>query len=468
MVFLISSLVLEFEHEYIQRLPIAQAYERSYSHVGFVTHTVVTPDTQFIVTADSFGHLKFWKKSDQGIEFVKRYRPHLEAITGLSCSGDGRQLCSVGKDRSLKFYDVVAFDVLFSIELEGFNPSCCEFIHHRDSPLSVVAIGDQDSELIRLYKGWQKSPIKVIALHSAPVHIIRRNPAMPGVVSVDIEGQIEVWDVPTLETKPLSGDDDIDDVIPGSQITASEEEDDIPPLPNTVEFQLKAETDLFDFMKSKAAGTDLLVTSVEFSSDGEYFVTHSTDMQVRLFHYRSCKRIIVFDESIKAFEATQSSDSSIFHVDPIDFGRRVAVEKALIKAIEEDPFRESTPPINAIFDDSGNFLIYPTMLGVKVVNLQNFELRLLLGKVDNQLRLLNVQLFQGLQKKITGSASASISADRFLAQTSMEENPKLKEIAEDPILFCSAFKRQQFFLYSRREPDEKYSERFHLLNSLFC
>jgi len=46
-------------------------------------------------------------------------------------------------------------------------------------------------------------------------------------------------------------------------------------------------------------------------------------------------------------------------LEAIDFGRRMAVEKEIEKT-------ESAPQPNAIFDDSSNFLIYATLLGIKV------------------------------------------------------------------------------------------------------
>lgn len=33
--------------------------------------------TDFIITTSVDGFLKFWKKTDQGVEFVKQYRSHL-------------------------------------------------------------------------------------------------------------------------------------------------------------------------------------------------------------------------------------------------------------------------------------------------------------------------------------------------------------------------------------------------------
>ena len=44
------------------------------------------------------GHIKFWKKMKEGVEFVKHYRAHLGAIRAISVSADGLKMCSVGDD----------------------------------------------------------------------------------------------------------------------------------------------------------------------------------------------------------------------------------------------------------------------------------------------------------------------------------------------------------------------------------
>lgn len=48
---------------------------------------------------------------------------------------------------------------------------------------------------------------------------------------------------------------------------------------------------------------------------------------------------------------------------------------------------------NAVFDESGHFLIYCTMLGVKVVNLVTNKVSRLLGRHEN-VRFLQATLFQ--------------------------------------------------------------------------
>lgn len=48
-----------------------------------------------------------------------------------------------------------------------------------------------------------------------------------------------------------------------------------------------------------------------------------------------------------------------YQLENIDFGRRMAVERE----VERDP---AAPSPNCVFDQSGNFIVYPTHLGIKV------------------------------------------------------------------------------------------------------
>lgn len=72
---------------YLEALPAAPMYERSYMHRDVVTHAVMTPcGTDFLVTASLDGHIKFWKKMPEGVEFVKHYHSHLEPIHDMVVS----------------------------------------------------------------------------------------------------------------------------------------------------------------------------------------------------------------------------------------------------------------------------------------------------------------------------------------------------------------------------------------------
>ena len=66
-------------------------------HRDTVTQVAITK-SNFLITSSLDGHLKFWKKQDVGIEFVKHYRTHLGPILALATSDDGRSLACLGAD----------------------------------------------------------------------------------------------------------------------------------------------------------------------------------------------------------------------------------------------------------------------------------------------------------------------------------------------------------------------------------
>ena len=65
-----------------------------------------------MITTSVDGHVKLWKKQEQGIEFVKHYRAHLASVTGVSASADGQLFASVAEDGSAKVFDVINFGTL--------------------------------------------------------------------------------------------------------------------------------------------------------------------------------------------------------------------------------------------------------------------------------------------------------------------------------------------------------------------
>jgi len=62
-----------------------------------------------VVTTSLDGHLKLWKKQEQGIEFVKHYRTSLKAIVGISASDDGKLVATVSEGGEGRVFDVVNF-----------------------------------------------------------------------------------------------------------------------------------------------------------------------------------------------------------------------------------------------------------------------------------------------------------------------------------------------------------------------
>jgi hypothetical protein len=70
-----------------------------------------------------------------------------------------------------------------------------------------------------------------------------------------------------------------------------------------------------------------------------------------------------YDESLAAIQEMQQAGTAVYRVEDMEFGRRLAVEKEI-----ELPGPDGKVPgawINAVWDESGAFVLYPTLLGIK-------------------------------------------------------------------------------------------------------
>lgn len=172
----------------------------------------------------------------------------------------------------------------------------------------------------------------------------------------------------------------------------------------------------------------------------------------------------------------QRSDVPLYRLEAIDFGRRMAVEKEIEKT-------EHVPQPNAVFDESSNFIIYATLLGIKVrkcpldsqdalmflllvlvpywryymfhatsvfiflfwvnfsycqvINLHTNKVSRILGKVESNDRFLRIALYQGdrSSKKVRKIPAAAANANES------------KEPLIDPTLLCCAFKKHRIYLF---------------------
>ncbi|XP_062172482.1 peptidyl-prolyl cis-trans isomerase CYP71 isoform X1 [Alnus glutinosa] len=394
---------LQFEQAYLDALPSANMYEKSYMHRDVVTHVAVSP-ADFFITGSTDGHLKFWKKKAIGIEFAKHFRSHLGPIEGLAVSIDGLLCSTISNDRSAKIYDVVNYDMMVMIGLT-FVPGAVEWVYKQGDVKARLAVSDRNSTFVHIYDARAGSNESIISkeMHVAPVKVIKYNPVFDAVISADVKGIIEYWSPATFEFPE-----------------------------NEVNFRLKSDTDLFEIAKCKTS-----VSAIEVSPDGKQFSITSPDRRIRVFWFRTGKLRRVYDESLEVAQDLQRSDAPLYRLEAIDFGRRMAVEKEIEKT-------ESAPQPNAVFDESSNFLIYATLLGIKVVNLHTNKVTRILGKVENNDRFLRIALYQGdrSSKKVRKIPAAAANVNES------------KEPLTDPTLLCCAFKKHRIYLFSRREPEE--------------
>lgn len=124
------------------------------------------------------------------------------------------------------------------------------------------------------------------------------------------------------------------------------------------------------------AQTKSLPNSLTFSPTGSHFATTSllSDRQIRIFTFLSGKLYRKYDESLSAIQELQQAGSSAsaaaeatatavavtMKLDEMEFGRRLAAERELAERSPEAARRE-----NAEWDETGNFLLYPSLVGIK-------------------------------------------------------------------------------------------------------
>uniref|UniRef100_A0A3P9IRK5 peptidylprolyl isomerase n=1 Tax=Oryzias latipes TaxID=8090 RepID=A0A3P9IRK5_ORYLA len=397
--------VLEYERVYLDNLPSAAMYERSYMHRDIITH-IVCSKTDFVLTASQDGHVKFWKKKeDEGIEFVKHFRSHLGVIESIAVSAEGALFCSVGDDRAMKVFDVVNFDMINMLKL-GFHPGQSEWIYNPGDAICTVACSEKSTGKIFVYDGRGSSePLHVFdKLHSSPLTQIRLNPKFRVIVSADKAGMLEYWTGLPNEFK----------------------------FPKRVQWVYKTDTDLYEFAKNKT-----YPTSLAFSPDGKRMATIASDRKVRIFRFLTGKLARVFDESLTMFTELQQMRQQL---PDMEFGRRMAVERELEKV-------DGVRLANIIFDETGHFVLYGTMLGIKVINVETNRCVRILGKLEN-IRVLHLSLFQGVAKAMQVAPTVEMKAS---------DNPALENVEPDPTIFCTAFKKNRFYMFTKREPEDTKS-----------
>ncbi|KIY91298.1 peptidylprolyl isomerase domain and WD repeat-containing protein 1 [Monoraphidium neglectum] len=125
------------------------------------------------------------------------------------------------------------------------------------------------------------------------------------------------------------------------------------------------------------------------------------DGRVRVWRLRTGKLRRSYDESLEVAHELQKSGPEALQLEDIDFGRRYALEKEIRAQ------GDAVPAPSVLFDESGNFVIYPALIGIKVVNLVSNAVSRVLGKVENSERFLRLALYQGVPKKAGLGASGS-------------------------------------------------------------
>ena len=404
-------------------LPSSSFYERSYMHRAPVTHVVTTPSTDFVVTADAAGAVKFWKKGPRGITFVKVYRAHVGGVAALVVSADGARVATAGDDGTVKFFDVASFDLTTMARL-GFSPAAATWAYKPGAAKRILAVADAHSTAVVLLDGDDGAiaPLGRAVLHASPVLALAFAPASGLVISADAKGTIECW--------------------------APDADSGFAPQPGALSYASKLDTDLYALAKARA-----LPTAITTHARSNSFCVSASDGHIRVFSIATGRIVREYAEGASDYASGVAPAPS--GISPADLSARishertieastVAASRAILAPRGADWSVSRSPPSAAVFDDSGTVLLVPTLSGIKAISLDANRVLALIGARDaTALRFSGLALFQGVATASDSQAPGAGGANTFSGD----------EVRADPTIFALVAGRQRFFLLTRTDPD---------------
>jgi len=394
-----------------ETLPCAENYEISYMHRDVVSHVVVARSSEFILTGSTDGHIKFWRKMQSSIEFVKHFQAHLGPLHSLVVSADDRRLLTTSADQMIKIFDILIFDMASMIDVD-YVPTAAAWLSS-----SKIAVADRNAGTIRIYRtdGAESNTCihTISGMHLHPVVCLEVNLVHSCVVSADNKGGIEYWDCAAYQ--PLAASNSA-----------------------AVSYEFKSETDLYELAKHK---TEPL--SISCSKDGTKMLLLSRDRQIRLFDFRTAKLKRRYDESVKMY--TELIGNATEKTEMHDLIRR----KLEMEMEMDSTWDTATEQANALFDATGKFIIYSSLIGIKIIDTESNDVVKVVGKAEKDDRFLHIALYQGHPKV---DMQFLLSQGKGNSKTTMDEMHS--GAIPDPTLFACSFKKRRFYCLSRREPED--------------
>ena len=406
-------------------LPMTNSYSKSYLQSDIIDNIYCTNKTDFIFTTSYDGVIQFWKKVPRGIEFVKKFNAHQNRISGASINKEGNLICTCShKDLFIKIFDIINFYLLDYISLK-FYPFLCEFIIADNKSINnILALSEKDKGIIHILDINKKKEISLVTIHdNSIITNIKFNFKYNICLSTSNTGLIEYWSKSTSNNH-INTNNFVFGKEDNNEIIEDKIKFDFPQ--HSIKFKFKSQTDLFKLYDKTKKNP---IINLTLSQKYNLFGIIDKLCNIYIFNFLSGKIIYkITNNQYKTKEGEYNTQKFI------------TTEKEIEKNIET----QNQP--NLQFDESENYLYYPTWEGIKLINLKTSQLIKILGKKE-KLRFISICLFQGESLK---NKSGIITEAKKLN----EENINADRII-DPLLITTSYKSNRFYIFSKEEPDNK-------------
>lgn len=418
-------------------LPSNPVYHRSYMHRSVVTHVSVTPTAIIVASAD--GRVTFWNRdfrdspselprdSREGhsvrkpteassrpitLTFIKSFQAHRGRLSVLHVTS-GYDVCLTlsDLDSTLKLFNVHTYDMSQFAQL-SFTPasSLCTIpnpdrvvIPFRDEPVLAVILLHDISAAPRHFS----IPLKSQLSHIAYV------PKFSALILCDTASVLSYAAAPPHHHYVETSDDDNDETE-GKTLGSNPPSNDTLSLhvPH-ITFRSRLQTDLYTHAQSHTK-----IICIAVSPTGAAFSTTSLDCRVRIFDFLTGRLRRVFDETPPTLQSRPSSIPSG------QFVRRLAREKQL----QAD--RDALSQVNIVWDESGSFLLYATVLGIKMVHVATNHVSAILGLQESAVRFTCIDVAHTIATVVDDTSQSGAQLDSIT-----------------PLVVASAFDSERIFLF---------------------
>lgn len=472
-------------------------------HADVVTAAVTSIKHGYVITASKDGVVKFWKRlkvtsssvpatastaaapsavSTPCLEFVKSFTAHAGPVRCLAIDSSTDICCSVGADDLLKFYDVATFDVTTMVASPyPLGDACCAveglsfgsgsgllwavssalsgsiYIFSMDNQ-GELGDEDDDDDGTSNHRNKNKNLVETITLHgSNRITTLTTIPGRAAILSTDVKGIVEVWST----GKSLSA--------LGSACTHAF---------NEIRYESKLDTDLYELVKNRTYCVAAAATS-------NLYALYCHDGRIRIFRYATGRIEAKLDERLKKYEKEQQNDTpepdsskdvgtsptGLSKLDALEFGRRAAVERDIQSSAVMAQHLLANPAdgegvvssaanqrMTLEFDQSGSYLLVPTLLGIKVLDWRRRKVRAILGEADaSQLRFVSACLCPGDAKvnrqmelaRMSAATTAATGASASAGDSKVSEQHKP---VDDSLVIALAYEKQRLYVFSHIDP----------------
>ena len=332
---------------FLGRLPSSELYYRSYMHKDNVQFVASSTQNDFFITMSVDGAIKFWHRTENEIEFVKKIGTKSGSFHSYSVSYDGKYIATGMKNGRVFVFDIPNFDLVNRFDFKVADSTTVCFFYDSEVPvyqLGITFSSKPDIIIVDILERVEEKnpipkPMRTIGRESSrPISLIAFNVVKKCAISVDADGVIELWN--NDGTNP------------------------------TFDFNSTFQTDFYVL-----AQNSLSACSIAIAKPGNYFALCCSDWAVRVFDFNTGKIVQTITEV----------NENKYNLDKDDYDSRVVIERQYLA---------SNSYFAVDFDDSGNIIAVPSMFGLKFISVQSGDLLRIIGRVEKHERFNSVSLLQ--------------------------------------------------------------------------